>query len=164
MPKKVRAIPKGFRTVTPYLVIRNCAEAVKFYQKAFDAKKREVMKGPDGKGVMHAEIEIGNSVLMMCDEMPIMQGWVSPQQLNGTTVCLSLYVEDADQLYKKAVKAGCTVTMPLADQFWGDRCGRVRDPYGHEWFIATHIADFTPKQISKAAAAFLAGLPAGKSR
>lgn len=161
MPKKAKPIPKGFRTVTPHLVVKDTAAALKFYQKAFGAKKRGVLKGPGGQGIAHAEFEIGNSILMIGDEMPMMQYWVSPQQLSGTTICLSLYVEDCDKLFKKAVKAGCTVVMPLEDQFWGDRYGRVRDPFGYEWAIASHKLDLTPKEIGKAAAAFFAQFGGG---
>lgn len=162
MANKVQPIPERFGTLTPYLVARDASKAIEFYKKAFGAEEIFRMPGPDGNGVMHAEIKIGNSVLMLVDEMPQMKSWVSPQSLKGTTVTLHLYVEDVDAMFKRAVDAGATVSMPVMDAFWGDRYGKVTDPFGHEWSIATHKQDLTPEEIQKGAQEFFAGMADGK--
>ena len=154
MAGKVKAVPEGFRTVTPHLVVRDAAGAIQFYKSAFSAEEICRSMTPDDKYIMHATVKIGDSLVMLCDEMPMMQRWLAPPSLNGTTVGLCLYVEDADALYKRAVAAGATVSMPLEDQFWGDRFGKVTDPYGHEWEIVTHKKDLTPEEISKGAQEF----------
>ncbi len=110
------------------------------------------MPGPDGKSVMHAELKIGDSMLMLCDEMPPAQR--SPASLNGTTICMHLYVEDVDKLFQQAIAAGANVAMPVMDAFWGDRYGKLTDPFGHEWSIATHTQDLTLEEIQKGAEAF----------
>lgn len=146
-------IPPGFNTLTPHLVVRNAAEAIDFYKRAFGAEERFRMMGPDGKTVAHAEVTIGNSVLMLCDEYP--QGTCrAPQSLGGSSVVLHVYVNDADALFKRACDAGATPTMPVQDTFWGDRYGRLRDPFGHEWSIATHVKDLTPEEIARGAEEF----------
>jgi PhnB protein len=144
-------IPKGFHTITPHMVVRDAEQAIDFYKKAFGAEEMVRMPGPDGKGVMHAELQIGDSRFMMCGEWPGMEHLGSPQTKKCTTVCLHLYVNDADAVFKKAVDAGAKPTMPMMDTFWGDRYGKVTDPYGHEWGIATHKKDLTPEQINKGA-------------
>lgn len=151
MAGKVRAIPEGFNTLSPHIAVRDAANAIEFYKKAFGAEEIARMPGPDGKVIMHAELRFGNSTMMMCQEMPGMNcNLVSPQSTaTKTTAVLHLYVEDADSLFNRAVAAGATPTMPIADQFWGDRYGQVTDPYGHIWSIATHKYDYTVEQIQK---------------
>ena len=147
---KVKPIPDGFRTVTPHLVVRDAAKAIEFYKKAFGAKELFRMPGPAGK-LGHAEIQIGDSRLMLADEFPEF-GTKSPQALGGSPVNIFLYVEDADKVFNQAVAAGATVTMPLADQFWGDRYGKFADPFGHQWSVATHVEDVAPEEMGKRAA------------
>jgi PhnB protein len=150
MAKKVRPIPKGYHTVTPGLAVRNAVQAIEFYKKAFGAKEKARMYGPDGKTIMHAEIKIGDSHIMLGEEMPQMNH-LSPQSLNGTSVNLYVYVKDVDKVFNQAVKAGATVTMPVMDAFWGDRNGQVMDPFGHKWGIATRKRDVSEKEMRKAA-------------
>lgn len=145
-------IPPGYRTVTPHLVVSDPARAIEFYKKAFGAEETARMPGPDGKSIMHAEIRIGDSAVMLGGEWEgVCRG---PTSLGGTSVTLHLYVKDADASYKRAVDAGATSIMQPMDAFWGDRYGKVRDPFGHEWSLATHIKDLTPKQIEEGAKAF----------
>lgn len=146
----VKPIPEGFHTLTPHIILKNASEAIEFYKKAFGAEEVFRMPTPDGK-IGHAELKIGDSMLMLCDEYPEM-GCLSPQTIGNTPVTLSLYVENADDVFNTAIAAGATVKMPLADQFWGDRYGQVADPYGHCWSICTHIKDMTPEEIAKASA------------
>src|SRR5262249_54016191 len=127
------------------------SQAMEFYKQAFGAKELRRAPGPDGK-IMHAEIQIGDSRVFLNDEFPEM-GAHSPLGLNGTPVCIHLYVEDAHALFQQAVKAGAQILMPLADQFWGDRYGIVTDPFGHRWSIGSHIKDVTPDEMAEAAAA-----------
>lgn len=148
---KAKAVPEGFRTVTPYLVVSGAASALDFYVRAFGAKEVYRMPGPGGK-IMHAELEIGDSKLMLSDEMPEMGG-KSPATLKGSPVSVFLYVEDVDKVFKQAVSAGAKEKMPVSNMFWGDRYGAVIDPFGHEWQIATHVEDLTPEEIGKRAAA-----------
>jgi uncharacterized glyoxalase superfamily protein PhnB len=150
-----RAIPKMFRTVTPHLTIEGASDAIKFYKKAYGAKELSRMKTPDGKRLMHATIKIGNSVVMLNDAFPE-RGGKDPQALGGSAVAIHLYVEDADKVFKKALKAGATVAMPIADMFWGDRYGLLVDPFGHRWAVATHKKDMSPAQMAKAAKAAMA--------
>ena len=147
----VRAVPKIFHTVTPHLTIEGAADAIKFYKKAFGARELSRMKSPDGR-LMHAMIMIGNSVVMLNDAYPEWGG-KGPKALGGTPMAVHLYVEDADRVFRKAIKAGATVAMPLADMFWGDRYGLLLDPFGHRWAVATHKKDMTPAQMAKAAMA-----------
>jgi PhnB protein len=144
---KVSPVPAGFSTVTPYLNVRDCAQALDFYKKAFGAKETVRMPGPGGK-IMHAEIKIGDSHLFLADEMPEW-GSKSPLTLGGTATAVLLYVENADALFNQAIDAGAKVAMPLADQFWGDRYGKLMDPFGHEWAVATHLEDLTPAEMKK---------------
>ena len=150
-----RAIPKMFRTVTPHLTIEGASNAIKFYKKAFGAKELSRMKTPDGKHLMHAMIKIGNSVVMLNDAFPEW-GSKGPQALGGSAVAVHLYVEDADKVFKKALKAGATVAMPIADMFWGDRYGLLVDPFGHRWAVATHKKNMSPAQMAKGAKAAMA--------
>ena len=137
---------KGYHSITPALTVANAKEAIEFYKKAFNAEEREICLGPDGKQVMHAEIKIGDSILMINDEFPA-YGCVGPRALGGSPVTLHFYVENVDEVFNQAVKAGAKATMPVADQFWGDRYGQVEDPYGHKWGISTHIADLSDEEI-----------------
>lgn len=141
----VQPIPPGFHAVTPHLVCAGAAEAIAFYQRAFGAEELSRLPGP-GSRIMHAMIRIGDSVLMLVDEFPEM-GAKGPASLGGTPVTLHLYVTDADAAFARAVQAGATARMPVAEQFWGDRYGIVVDPYGHQWSIATHVKDLTPEQM-----------------
>jgi uncharacterized glyoxalase superfamily protein PhnB len=143
----VKPIPEGYHTLTPFLTVRDAERAIEFYKNAFGAESRGVMKGPDGK-VMHAEIKIGDSVIMMSDEFPAF-GSVSPQGLGGSPMGLHIYVEDVDASFDRAVKAGAQVEMPVMDQFWGDRYGRLKDPFGHKWSIATHTKDLSMDEMKK---------------
>ncbi len=147
MSDKVRAIPEGFHTVSPYLMVRGAAEAIDFYQRAFGAQERYRMAGPDGS-VMHAEIQVGDSVIMLADENPQATAR-PPQALGGTSVNIFLYVEKVDEVFEQAVEAGAKPQAPPEDQFWGDRYGKLTDPFGHEWSIATHIADVSPEEMQK---------------
>lgn len=151
MATKVNAIPDGYHTATPYLVITDAGKAIEFYKEAFGATENMRLATPDGK-VMHAEIRIGDSQIMLCDECPDSNA-LSPKTIGGTAVSIVLYVEDADTVVKRAVAAGATVLMPVGDQFWGDRCGTVADPFGHKWTVATHTEDVSPEEISKRAQA-----------
>lgn len=146
----VKAIPDGYHTLTPTLVCKNAGAAMDFYKKAFGAEEIMRMPGPDGKSVMHGEMQIGSSRFMLSDEWPGC-GTSSPQSANTTTATFYLYVENCDAAMDRAVKAGATIAMPLMDMFWGDRMGQVTDPFGHKWGIATHKVDLTPEQIGKAA-------------
>jgi len=153
MAGTAKPIPGGFHTLTPHLVVRNAAQAIEFYKRAFGAEVRRVSQdSPDGK-ITHAELKIGDSILMLADEFPE-ANCVSPHALGGTPTILHIYVEDVDTAFSRAVAAGATVTMPLADQFWGDRYGQLLDPFGHRWSLATHKQDLTHEEIRKAAEAF----------
>ena len=147
MNQAVRPIPEGFRTVTPHLVCAGVADAITFYQKAFGAVETFRMPGPDGK-VMHAEIRIGDSHIMLGDEYPD-YGSLGPLALKGTPVVIHLYVPDADATWDQAIAAGAKPVMPLSDMPWGDRYGQVADPFGHRWSIATHQRDLTFEQIEE---------------
>lgn len=150
----VAPIPPGRRTLGPHLVVRNAEEAIDFYKRAFGAQELSRLPTPDGKFVLHAELQIGDSVLMLCDEFPGMERWLSPQSLEGTTVALHVWCDNVDAAFQRAVQAGARVSMPLGDMFWGDRYGRVTDPFGHEWSLASHVRDLTPAEIAAAAEAF----------
>jgi PhnB protein len=155
---KVNPIPKGYHTVTPGLALRDTAQAIEFYKKAFGAKEKARMPGPDGRTIMHAELQIGDSTIMVGEEMPQM-GHPSPQTLNGTAVNLYVYVKNVDKAFEQAVNAGATVVMPVTDMFWGDRHGALKDPFGHSWGLATHKRDLSPKEMKKAADEFFAKQP-----
>ena len=146
---KPNPIPPGMHSVTPHLVCAKAADAMEFYKEAFNARELMKLEGPDGK-LMHGAIQIGDSVVMLADEYPEWNS-LGPNALKGTTVTLALYVEDADRQFAQAVAAGCSAYMPLADMFWGDRYGIVKDPYGHLWSIATHIRDVSQEEIEAAA-------------
>lgn len=147
----VRAIPEGYYSLTPYLVCKGAAKAIDFYTKAFGAKEMVRMPGPDGQ-VMHAEVRIGNSMLMLSDENPD-QGALSPDTIGGTATSIMIYTEDVDATFKAAVAAGATAVVPPTDMFWGDRMAQVTDPFGHKWAIATHTEDVSPEEMEKRMAA-----------
>ncbi len=151
MSKHVNPIPAGYDRLTVYLIVRGAAEAIEFYKKAFGAVERFRMAGPDGK-IGHAELQIGQSMLMLADECDAAMGR-SPQTLGGTPVCFVMYVADADAAFQRAVAAGATVLQPLQDKFYGDRTGMVVDPFGYQWALMTHIEDVPPEEMAKRAAA-----------
>lgn len=151
MAKSVNPIPPGIHTVTPYLTIRNAKKAIEFYKKAFGAEQVMCMDGPNNT-VMHAEIKIGDSIIFLGDECAE-RGVLGPESRGGVTSSLMLYVNDVDATFDKAIKAGCTAIMPVALQFWGDRFGKLSDPFGHQWAIATHVEDVPPDEMKKRAEA-----------
>ena len=152
MPAK--STPAGYHTVTPSIIVRNAAQAIEFYKRAFGAEELERFEGPDGK-VMHAEIRIGDSIIMLGEENPQWAA-VSPQTTNAVTGALHLYVADADAAFDRAVRAGAAVRYPLENAFWGDRYGKVTDPFGHEWGIATRIRELSPQEMRQAASEWMA--------
>jgi uncharacterized glyoxalase superfamily protein PhnB len=156
MAGKTKRIPEGFHTITPHIVLRNAAQAIEFYKRAFGAEEISRAPGPDGNTVMHAELKIGDSYVFLCDEFPQM-GAKSPLSLGGTPVTLHLYVQDVDQVFQQAVQAGAQAVMPVKDQFWGDRYGMLQDPYGHRWSVASHVEDVSPAEMQKRAAAAFKG-------
>jgi len=143
---KVSFLPKGFTAVTPYLVCRGAADAIAFYKKAFGAKEHTRMLMPDGS-IAHAEISIGNAYIVIGEESKDM-GMLSPLTIGGSGSGIMVYVPNVDKLFASAIAAGATVEMPLGDQFWGDRYGKLADPFGHKWAVATHIEDLTTKQMT----------------
>src|SRR5438552_2971573 len=149
-----KPIPDGFHTITPHLVVSDAAKAIEFYKKALGAQEIDRFMSPDGKAVMHAQLKIGNSMVMLGNEFP--PTCLSPKSRGGTSVSLNLYLENADAAFDRAVKAGCSVKMPMMDQFWGDRYGQVEDPFGHQWSFATHKQDLSKDQIAENAKKFFA--------
>ena len=149
MSTKVKPVPDGHRTVTPYLAIKNAAKALDFYQRAFGAVESYKLMMPDGR-VGHAEIRLGDSLIMLADEFPE-YGGKAPDTLGGSPVSMHLYVEDVDAFVKKAVAAGAKERKPVADQFYGDRSGQLEDPFGHLWWVATHKEDVPPAEMQKRA-------------
>lgn len=145
---KVKAIPDGLTAVTPHIVVAGAAKAIDWYKKAFGATEEMRMPDPTGR-IMHACIRIGGAAIFLVDEMPEW-GSVGPQGLKSSPVTIHLMVEDVDAVFDQAVKAGATVSMPVDDQFWGDRYGVLRDPFGHSWSVATHVRDVTPTEIQQA--------------
>lgn len=142
---KAKAVPDGFTTVTASLIQSDCAKAIEFYKKALGAEEHMRMPGPDGR-IMHAEIQIGTSVVMMNDEM---MGMKSAESLGASPVSFYLYVENCDAALQKALAAGGKEVMPATDMFWGDRMGQFVDPFGYRWTLATHVKDLTPEEIRK---------------
>ena len=147
MAAKVKPVPDGYHTVTPYLSIKGASEAIAFYKKVFGAEELVRMPMPDGR-VGHAELQIGDSRIMLADDCSEANA-KSPSALKGTTFAFAMYVEDADAAFKRAVDAGAKVVRPVADQFYGDRSGVVEDPFGHIWTIATHVEDVSPEEMKK---------------
>ena len=144
---KVKPIPEGYHSVTPYLCVEGAADAIEFYKKALGATEVLRMGSPDGK-VGHAEVQIGDSRVMLADEFPEM-GFLSPKTIGGSPVTMHVYVEDVDTIVARATGAGAKVTKPVADQFYGDRGGQIEDPFGHRWYVSTHKEDLTPEEIEK---------------
>lgn len=155
----VKPIPEGYNTVSAYLVVPNAVEALAFYEKAFGAVPGARMEGPGGSTV-HAEMRIGDSHVMLTDENPAWE-LKSPATLGGSAASLHLYVEDADAAFERAEKAGCTVVAPLMDAFWGDRYGKLQDPYGHQWGVATHKEDLSEAEIEKRGREFMEQMQQG---
>jgi PhnB protein len=147
MPQ-VKPIPEGMHTVTPHLVCAGAAAAIEFYKKAFNATELGRLAGPQGK-LMHAAIRIGDSTVMLVDEFPEWNS-LGPKSLKGSPVTIHLYVEDVDAFVKRAVAAGAKITMPVDDMFWGDRYGKLEDPFGHHWSVATHMRDASPEEMKQA--------------
>ena len=154
------AIPRGYHTITPHLTVRGAADAIAFYKRAFGARERGRMPLPDGRTIMHAELQIGNSIVFLADEFADM-GCRAPQSLGGSTGALHLYVKDVDRAFQRAVAAGAEVRMPVADMFWGDRYAKVADPFGHEWGLATHKEDLSAREIGRRADVFFSRIGAG---
>lgn len=142
----VKAIPEGYHSVTPYLIVDNAADAIRFYERAFGAT--EVMRLPMGDKLGHAEIRIGNSIVMLSDEWPD-YGKLGPKARGGPTGSYLIYVEDVDAAFARALEAGAIPEQPLTDQFWGDRSGSVTDPFGHSWMLATHVEDVPPEELER---------------
>jgi PhnB protein len=152
---KVKPVPDGYHSVTPYLIIAGAGEAIDFYAKVFGTTERERMRMPDGK-IGHAELDLGDSVLMLADEFPDM-GIKAPTTGGGSPVIIHVYVDDVDATFDRAVAAGAEVLQPLEDKFYGDRSAQLRDPFGHVWSIGTHIEDVPPEEMAKRAEAAAAG-------
>jgi PhnB protein len=147
----VKAQPDGYHAITPYLVVKDAAGAIEFYKKVFGAQELFRLGGPDGK-VGHAELKVGDSVVMLADEAPQM-GSLAPPTIGGSPVRILLYVENVDEVVPRAVTAGAKIVRPIADQFYGDRAGGIEDPYGHYWHVATHKEDVSPEEMKRRAAA-----------
>ena len=150
-----KAIPEEFHTVTPMFMFKDARKAIEFYKRAFGAQERFAMPGPDGKGVMHAELRIGSSIIMMGEENP-QEHCKSAETIGGSPVSFYLYLENVDEAFRVALEAGAETRMPVQDMFWGDRAGTVQDPFGYSWTLATHIEDLTPEEIQQGAEAFFA--------
>jgi PhnB protein len=151
MSPSVKPIPDGYPQVSPYLVVDGAAQAIDFYTQVLGASERMRMGGPEGR-IGHAELQIGDSVVMLADEHPEM-GYVGPKQIGGTPVTIGVYVEDVDKTFDAAVKAGAKSLRPVENQFYGDRSGQFEDPFGHRWNIQTHVEDVSPEEMAKRAAA-----------
>jgi PhnB protein len=154
MPSKAKPIPKGHRAVTPYLAIKNASKALEFYKRAFGATEHYKLMMPDGR-VGHAEIRLGDSLIMLSDEFPE-YGGKAPDTLGGSPVSLHLYVEDVDAFVRNALDAGAKEVKPVMDQFYGDRSGQLEDPFGHLWWVATHKEDVAPDEMQKRVQAMFA--------
>lgn len=158
MSTKVQAVPQGFHTLTPHLVVRGAEKAIEFYKKAFGAELLgDVAKMPDGK-VMHAMLRIGDSFLMLNDEMPE-HGALSPLSGGNSSITIHIYTDNVDTAFDRATSAGAKVKMPLMDQFWGDRYGVVTDPFGHQWSLATHVKDLSPEEMKRGMDEAIAKMP-----
>jgi PhnB protein len=162
MAVSAKPIPEGFHTVTPALVVRDAAKAIDFYKKALGAQELVRMPSPDGK-IMHAELKIGDSIIFLSDEMPMPGSVKSPQTLGGSTCTLNVYVPNVDDVFKQAIAAGGKESMPVADQFWGDRYGTLVDPFGYSWGIATHKENLSPAEMRERSQKFFAGMAQQKT-
>ena len=143
----VKPVPDGYHTITPAITVRDAARAIEFYKQAFGATDRGVMKGPDGK-IMHAELMIGDSIIMLSDEFPE-YGVTAPDSIGGSATSLHIYLDGVDAAFERAVQAGALVEMPVMEQFWGDRYGKLKDPFGHKWSIATHTKDLSMDEMKQ---------------
>jgi PhnB protein len=152
----VQPVPEGYNTVSPYLAVDDAEQAIEYYKKAFGAEETVRMDTPDGR-IGHAELKIGDSHVMLSDPFP-QASTTPPNTLGGTSGSIFMYVDDVDSVVQKAVDAGATVTMEVADQFWGDRFGSITDPFGHSWSIATHVEDLTPEEIEERGKAAMAAM------
>lgn len=148
---EIEKIPKEYHSITPVLIVKNGDEAIEFYKNGFGVEERCCMKGPDGR-VAHAELKLGDSVFMLSDEYPEMKCH-SPKTIGGSPVSMYVYVDDVDSIFNKAISAGAKILDPVKDQFWGDRHGRLEDPFGHLWSIATHKKDISDEEMKRAAEA-----------
>ncbi|OLE13785.1 MAG: glyoxalase [Acidobacteria bacterium 13_1_20CM_4_56_7] len=157
MAEKTNPVPPGFHTLTPHLTVRDADKALEFYKNALGAEILGVARMPDGK-IMHAALRIGDSMLMLNEEMPE-YGGLSPLSLGGTAVTVHVYTDNVDDAFNRAVSAGAQVKMPLMDQFWGDRYGMVSDPFGHKWSLATHVKDLSPEEMQRAQDEAMANMP-----
>ena len=147
--EKVKSKPEGFHTLTPNLIVQGGMDAIEFYKHVFGANVRRIFYGPDGKTIFHAELEIGDSIFMLSEELPMMN-ILSPKSLGGgTSIYLYMYVDNVDDVFANVVSAGASVKMPLTDTFYGDRCCIIIDPFGHRWTLATHIKDLTDEDIKR---------------
>jgi PhnB protein len=160
--KKVSPVPAGYHTVTPYLTVSDGAGALEFYKHAFGVRQTERMEGPGGK-IMHAEMRIGDSVIMLSDEFPGLSACKAPTSLGGTTGSLFLYVPNVDAAFRRAVDAGCKSLTAPTDMFWGDRFGKLEDPYGNQWGLATHKEDVPPRVMAERAKAAMAQMGQGSA-
>ena len=151
MSNKVKPVPEGYHSVIPYIVVHNAVEAIDFYKRAFGAVEMLRLPAPGGK-IGHAEIKIGDSIIMLADEHPEM-GARSPRSIGGTPISIVLYVDDVDAVAARVVKAGAKQTRPVTDQFYGDRAGSFEDPFGHQWHVHTHIEDVSSAELEKRMAA-----------
>jgi PhnB protein len=151
----VKPIPEGYPRVTPYLCVNGADAAIKFYTTVLDAKERMRIPAPGGK-IGHAELQLGDSVIMLADEFPEMNVR-GPKSIGGTPVTISVYVQDVDRVFERAIKAGATSLRPVENQFYGDRSGQFEDPFGHRWSVATHIEDVPPDEMAKRAAKMMGG-------
>lgn len=151
----IKAIPEGYQSLTPMFIFKDASKAIEFYKRAFGAEERFVMPGPDGKGVMHAEIRIGTSIIMMGEENPDCPS-KSAETIGSSPISFYIYLENVDAAFTTAVEAGATVQVPVEDMFWGDRMGTVLDPFGYSWSLASHTKDLTPEEIQKGAEAMFA--------
>jgi len=155
MSEAVKPVPEGYRTITPYLIMHHAAEAIEFYKKVFGAVEKDRLEMPDGK-IGHAELSIGDSMIMLADEAPD-YGALAPETVGGTPVSIALYMAGVDDVIKKALDAGAVLERPVEDQFYGDRSGSIKDPFGHKWTILTHIEDVSPEEMKRRAEALFGG-------
>jgi PhnB protein len=153
MSESPKTIPDGYHSINTYLVVRNADKAIQFYKKVFGAEERFRMHGPDDKTIMHADLKIGDSVFMLTEESKEMKA-LSPESIGGSPVSMYVYVKDVDSIFNQAISEGATELKPVRDQFYGDRSGYLRDPFGHLWSIATHMKDLSPEELRKAGEAF----------
>jgi PhnB protein len=149
----VKAIPEGYHSITPYLIVKGASDAIEFYKRVFGATEIMRMPKPDGK-IAHAELSVGDSKIMLADEYPE-RGYRGPLSLGGTGVSLMLYIENVDEVFKRALAAGAKELQPVKDQFYGDRSGTLQDPFGHMWTVSTHVEDVTPEEMDRRAREFM---------